>query len=90
VQVTPTVCPSEFIGKVKGFTSHEMNRVLRSKKFQWQRGYGVVSFAKRNLPAVLKYIENQKDHHRSGGTRPTLEKWFVNLPEGEYLPGEDG
>ena len=90
VQVTPTVCPRDFIGKVKGFTSHEMNRILRSRGFQWQRGYGVVSFAKRNLPAVLKYIENQKDHHRCGGTRPTLEKWFVDLPEGEYSPGEDG
>jgi hypothetical protein len=40
---------------------------------QWQRGYGVASFAKKNLPGILEYIENQEQHHSRGTTNEKLE-----------------
>jgi len=33
-------------------------------KFSWQEGYGVFSYSKSQLPKVIKYIENQKEHHK--------------------------
>lgn len=74
VQVEPTVCPSEFIGKVKGASSHEMNPLAGERFLQWQRGYGVVSFARRNLPAVIRYVDRQREHHGEGTVNDVLEQ----------------
>jgi putative transposase len=73
LQVEPVLCPSEFIGKIKGASAHEMNKRYGRDTLKWQRGYGVVSFAKRNLPAVLRYVADQKKHHREGTLNHTLE-----------------
>ena len=32
--------------------------------FSWQAGYGAFSLGMSQLPDLLKYIENQKEHHR--------------------------
>jgi len=40
----------------------------------WQRGLGVVSFGKRQLPWVLDYIAKQKEHHAQGTTKRRLEQ----------------
>jgi len=33
-------------------------------KFSWGRGYGAFSVSHSNLDAVVRYIENQEEHHR--------------------------
>ena len=33
--------------------------------FQWQTGYGAFSVSRSSVPAVKRYIENQKQHHRN-------------------------
>ncbi len=50
-----------------------MDKASGRSSLNWQRGYGVVSFAKRNLPGLLKYVTCQKEHHKAGTVRPTLE-----------------
>ncbi len=75
VQLEPYVTISDFIGKVKGACSHEMNKRFGRDTIAWQRGYGVVSFAGRDLPGVLKYVQFQKEHHQAGTTREALEKY---------------
>jgi len=77
---------SEFIGKVKGAVSHHINQKFGPQTLNWQTGYGVVSFAANNLSAVLRYVQNQKEHHRLGTTRDALERNSVE--EGEQQ--EDG
>jgi putative transposase len=86
IQVDPTVSLADFIGKAKGSTSFETNREFGAGALKWQRGYGIVSFAKRNLPAVLDYINNQKKHHGENATKDALERYYVDLPEGEAIP----
>jgi putative transposase len=73
VQVEPFVCPSELIGKLKGASSREVNERFRHGTLRWQKGYGVVTFAEKNLPAILSYISDQKEHHARGTTRKALE-----------------
>ncbi len=34
-------------------------------KFSWQRGYGSFSIGPRDLDAVIQYIDNQEEHHRT-------------------------
>ncbi len=33
-------------------------------KFHWQGGYGAFSVSQANLADVIRYIENQEEHHR--------------------------
>ena len=51
VSVPPTLLVSEFVGQLKGASSHEVNEQLglHGKKLQWQAGYGVVSFGTCDL-----------------------------------------
>jgi len=69
VTIPPTLLVSDFVGKLKGGSSHDVNQALelRSKSLQWQAGYGVVSFGTGDLEWVKGYICNQRDHHRQGG-----------------------
>jgi putative transposase len=73
INIEPQVCISDFVGDLKGTCSHEINEQFRMKRLVWQRGFGVVSFGKKQLPWVLRYIANQKEHHAGGRTEPRLE-----------------
>jgi REP element-mobilizing transposase RayT len=33
-------------------------------KFQWQEGYGLFSYSMSHRSIVIKYIENQQEHHK--------------------------
>lgn len=76
VTVPPTLLISEFIGKLKGGTSHDVNQALghRQKELQWQAGYGVVSFGTRDLKWVIEYVRNQREHHARGTISERLEQ----------------
>ena len=76
VSVPPTLLLSEWIGKLKGGTTHDVNQAVEenSKVLQWQAGYGVVGFGKKDLPWVIEYIRNQREHHRRGSATPRLEQ----------------
>lgn len=76
VTVPPTLLISDFIGQLKGGTSHDVNQALggRQKELQWQAGYGVVSFGTRDLPWVVDYVRNQREHHARGTAQERLEQ----------------
>jgi REP element-mobilizing transposase RayT len=44
--------------------------------FAWQSGYGVFSVGESQLPTLLRYIDNQKEHHR---TRSFKEEYLEFL-----------
>jgi REP element-mobilizing transposase RayT len=73
--VPPKIAVSRFIGEVKGNSSHAMNfEVRRYGNFYWQNEYGVLSFAEKNLPDIVDYIQRQKEHHAKGTTRNMMER----------------
>ena len=74
VNIEPQVTISDLVGELKGFSSHEVNHQMRMKRLEWQRGFGVVSFGKRQLPWVQKYTARQKEHHTTGRVQARLER----------------
>lgn len=75
VTVPPTLLISEWIGKLKGASSHYVNHQLLNRKvLDWQSGYGVVSFGTKDLEWVVAYIRNQKEHHQKGSPVSRLER----------------
>jgi REP element-mobilizing transposase RayT len=51
-------------------------RDLSEKKFDWQRGYGAFSHSHAQIDIVVKYINNQKEHHRK---RPFNDEYLEIL-----------
>jgi REP element-mobilizing transposase RayT len=74
--VPPSISLAEFIGQVKGNSSHFVNHVpAPTMHFAWQAEYGVVSFGGKQLDFVVKYVKNQRKHHLEGQVIPFLERY---------------
>ena len=57
---------SELIGDIKRDSSSWIKEQdTRFAQFYWQRGYGAFSIGQSQVPAVSKYIRDQKEHHRT-------------------------
>jgi REP element-mobilizing transposase RayT len=74
INIEPHVTISDLIGELKGYCAHEVNEQQRTKRLEWQRGFGVVSFGKMNLHWVQDYIARQKEHHAVGRLEDRLER----------------
>ena len=73
--IPPTLLISEWIGRLKGASSYYLNKEIANRKLlEWQSGYGVVSFGSKDLPWIVSYIRNQKEHHAKGTTYERLER----------------
>jgi putative transposase len=56
---------SDLMRLVKGDSSEWINaEKLVNGKFRWQEGYGGFSYAKSQCDNVIKYINNQEEHHK--------------------------
>jgi putative transposase len=81
ISVLPTLLVSDFVGRLKGGSAHDLNAVPQwHKSLQWQEGYGVVSFGTRDLAWVVDYIEAQEQRHRERRHEGRLERIEVELP----------
>ena len=53
--------------------------------FYWQDGYGAFSVSSGEIDILVRYIENQKEHHKKGSFqdeyRAFLKKYKVNYDE---------
>jgi putative transposase len=75
VTIPPTLLISDWIGKLKGGSAHDVNQEAGKlqKVLQWQTGYGVVSFGTGDLEWVKAYARNQREHHRHARIHERLE-----------------
>jgi REP element-mobilizing transposase RayT len=52
------------IEKIKIASSIWIKEEFRERGFSWQGGYAAFSLGQSQLNRILKYIENQNEHHR--------------------------
>ncbi len=72
----------ELIGDIKRDSSSWIKKQdERYSKFYWQRGYGAFSIGQSQVPAVSRYIADQKEHH----TRQTFQDEFRELCKKYYV-----
>ena len=65
IGMRPSQSLSDLMQNVKGCSSKWINENrLANGWFSWQEGYGAFSYAKDDLPNVIRYIENQAEHHK--------------------------
>ena len=89
IGMKPSCCLSDLVREIKKASNEFINQkgFLRTK-FEWQEGYGAFSYSHSALDNVIKYIENQKEHHKRSSFQEEykdfLEKYRVENKE-EYL-----
>jgi putative transposase len=60
-----TFSPSQITQCLKGDSSKWIHCEFGELRgFAWQDGYGGYTVSKSNLPEVIRYIQNQREHHR--------------------------
>ena len=62
IQVPPRLAVAKVVLTIKSNSSKWANE--QGCKFAWQQGYGAFSVSSSMVPAVVRYIQNQKAHHR--------------------------
>jgi REP element-mobilizing transposase RayT len=78
IHIPAKVSVSSFIGQLKSSTSKHINESTQSlKKFSWQDGFGAFSVSPSQQNRVVRYIENQMEHHR----RESFKDEYVRLLE---------
>lgn len=55
---------ASLIGAIKRDSTKWMKGECGLKRFAWQKGYGAFSVSQSQVDAVIKYIANQKEHHK--------------------------
>lgn len=65
IGMKPTCCLSDLVREIKKASNEYINdnKFVRSK-FKWQEGFGAFSYSHSNIDNVIKYILNQKEHHK--------------------------
>lgn len=66
---------ADMVKQIKGASAYWINHNdLISEKFSWQTGYGAFSVSESQKARVQKYIENQKEHHRTKSFQEELDQ----------------
>ena len=76
VMARPVVAPYQIQQWLKGDSSKWIHVEFPTmSKFNWQDGYGIFSVSKSQIPDVIKYIANQREHHAN----QTFEQEYISL-----------
>jgi REP element-mobilizing transposase RayT len=68
VLLPPTIAISDALRTLKANSSKwvrdSVTSVTPQHKFSWQSGYAAFSVSRSGIEEVVRYIENQEEHHR--------------------------
>lgn len=89
VGLHPSQSISDLVNNIKtGSTKKIKEQSWSSKEFEWQNGYGAFSYSRSHIDNVVKYIDNQEQHHKKRTFRAEyldfLKKFEVEYKD-EYL-----
>jgi len=89
IGMKPSSCLSDLVREVKKSSTVFIKEKKISKfMFNWQEGYGAFSYSHSQIDSVVKYIMNQKEHHKKQTFREEyldfLKKFEIEFKD-EYL-----
>jgi putative transposase len=60
----PTITLSDLVRRLKGESSKWISDTFSDMAtFAWQDGYGIFSVGQSQIPATIRYIQEQREHH---------------------------
>jgi REP element-mobilizing transposase RayT len=77
LNIKPNIALSDLVRDIKANSSRFVNekRFVRGK-FSWQEGFGSFSYSISQLDDVIRYIQNQEDHHRETSFKDEYLKYL--------------
>jgi REP element-mobilizing transposase RayT len=77
--------PSQSLSNLMKMVKHDSSGWINQKhfivdRFSWQSGYGAFSYSKSQLPTVIRYIQNQEQHHKK---KTFIEEYLELLKRNE-------
>jgi putative transposase len=65
ISMHPNIAPSKLMEQVKSGSSKWLNeKKYIASYFNWQKGFGAFTYSKSHIASVIKYINNQPEHHK--------------------------
>ena len=75
--ISPSISISDFVHAIKGTTSKWIkSKFPKMHLFEWQAGYSSFSVSESQRIAVVRYIEQQEEHHKTRTFAEELEMWL--------------
>ena len=89
IGIKTVCCLSDLVREVKKSSNQYINENrFCPYKFNWQEGYGAFSYGQSQLDVIIRYIMNQKEHHKKNSFKREyigfLKKFQVEHQE-QYL-----
>ena len=86
INLKPVIALSDLIRDIKNNSTNFINdKKFIKGKFSWQIGFGAFSYSYSQIDSVIKYIMNQKQHHKSKTFKAEyfefLKKFQINYDE---------
>lgn len=86
IGIKPSCSLSDLVREVKKSSNEWINgNKLINYKFNWQEGFGAFSYSHSQLDLVIKYVMNQKEHHKKKSFREEyldfLKKFEIEYDE---------
>jgi REP element-mobilizing transposase RayT len=79
IGMKPSCCLSDLVREIKKSSNEFINTKWPSKhKFYWQGGFGAFSYSHSALDNVIRYIQNQKQHHRKKLFKQEYKEFLTN------------
>lgn len=89
IGMRPSCCLSDLVREIKKSSDAFINeKGFLKNKFNWQSGFGAFSYSQSSLDNVVKYINNQKQHHKKTTFKDEYTAFLQNFQieyEEKYL-----
>jgi putative transposase len=80
VGLNPKDSISDLVRTIKSNPSKWVNETnLVKHRFQWQEGYGAFTYGQSQIPNVIQYVLNQKEHHRKKTFKEEYSDFLKNF-----------
>ena len=77
IGLKPAIALADLVRDIKADSSNfiNKNRWVRGR-FSWQEGYGAFSYGHSQLDTIIRYIQNQEQHHRRRSFKDEYLAWL--------------
>ncbi len=84
IGMKPHISLSDLVREIKKSTNSFINdKPLSPHRFQWQEGFGAFSYHQNQMDTIIRYVQNQKNHH---ATKTFREEYDGLLKEYQIEP----
>ena len=81
---------SDFVKRLKQESSYLLRKDSTFSDWNgWAEGYGAFTYSTTEIPNVIEYINNQKEHHKKVSFIEECRQWLIEMgvsPDEPYFP----